>query len=340
VGLKDRLANLNLLLHVPSFARWPLKVRFFAEDVYSAWREKAASEDSSVEAILDFPIEGTADAPAEQTAAEKDPPKRKRRKKAVGSELPANVKVVHEGGIPALDVSYKRFRPILEKGRFVLAEGETVRCAVCSERIRDEEFPVTLLCLKDGCHAASHLGCLSQHFLAQEKPGSDRQPKAMIPSEGKCPSCGEVAEWVDLITALSLRMRDPKMVNQILEKRKGNKRKDPSLGHDWREHLVVPDSEEDLAAEPDGDNLSEAEEFDFEDEEPGVDADDADEALRPEDVVDEPLLREVDDEADASSVASSDGARPARSRPKPRPVFRMPPELTVTIEDSEDEPGR
>lgn len=35
--LTDRLANLHLLLRARSFERWPLKVTFYAEDVYRVW---------------------------------------------------------------------------------------------------------------------------------------------------------------------------------------------------------------------------------------------------------------------------------------------------------------
>ncbi|KAH0408016.1 hypothetical protein KCU90_g22362, partial [Aureobasidium melanogenum] len=37
MSMHDKLANLHILLRAKSFERWPLQVKFFAEDVYKMW---------------------------------------------------------------------------------------------------------------------------------------------------------------------------------------------------------------------------------------------------------------------------------------------------------------
>ena len=47
MSLTDRLANLQVLLQSKSFYRWPLHVKFLAEDVFLVWRrwiERSGSE--------------------------------------------------------------------------------------------------------------------------------------------------------------------------------------------------------------------------------------------------------------------------------------------------------
>lgn len=59
-------------------------------------------------------------------------------------------------------------------------------CCICRETIVGKP----LQCLKKDCMAVSHVICLSQYFLEKGE---------YIPVEGKCPKCGEVYLWGDLV---------------------------------------------------------------------------------------------------------------------------------------------
>ena len=203
----DKLSNLHLLLRVPSFARWPLEVRFYCEDVYLAWLRYASKADAlggGIKVIADL---SHSSEPAEQDIAAA--------KNGETSVLRKSPKI---SGIDALDTNYVALKGHVEKSLFMLAENEHVNCAVCNQKIKAPGGAV-LVCPKSDCRMASHMSCLARKFL-QEEGGEN-----LIPSTGHCPSCYSKLQWVNLVRELSLRMRGKKEVEKLMRKPKKSKSK-------------------------------------------------------------------------------------------------------------------
>ena len=201
MSLMDKLSNLYLLLRVPSFARWPLEVRFFCEDVYLAWLRYTSKADPALGRGINVIAElgHSSELAEDDTAAAKD------------GETRALGKSSRTYGIEAIDTNYLTLKDHVEKSLFMLAESEHVNCAVCSQRIKTPEG-TTLVCPKPRCRAASHMSCLAQEFLREEGGGN------LVPSTGHCPSCRSDLQWVDLVRELSLRMHGKKEVDKLMRK--------------------------------------------------------------------------------------------------------------------------
>ena len=128
LSLKDRLQNLHLLLRVPSFARWPLNVRFFSQKLWEEWQqaiEKLAPKAAirpGINIILDLkPMEADAE-PGKQTLNNYE--KGKRRKAAVG-----------KGGLDGVDIGYGRVKDHLQKSSSLVDTEQVIQCAVCAQRV-------------------------------------------------------------------------------------------------------------------------------------------------------------------------------------------------------------
>ena len=195
MSLKDRLANLHLLLRVPSFARWPLKVTFFNQDVYDTWTKHVKHTNG----LLGDHVEVIADIEPH-----------------VISETLSNR--AFNSRISALKVDYEQYKSHLEKSMFLLADGEDVACTICKLGV-DTPANTAVVCSHHGCRSASHLACLSKEFLAEEKS------QRMVPSSGSCPSCKRQLQWSVLVTELSLRMRGEKEIAKLMKRRRTQKPK-------------------------------------------------------------------------------------------------------------------
>lgn len=228
---------MHLLLRVPSFARWPLEVRFFCEDVYRFWQAwtKRVSEatDGEIKVLLDMKRP-----PAEANGNLKN---------GRGKGKPDGG-VVGMGGLESLDVAYGGLKNHVEKSVFLLAESEGTKCAVCTEQV-DQNTGMIVVCPVDDCRAASHITCLSSRFLAL-----DKLTEAVIPTEGSCPACKKTVRWVDLVKELSLRIRGTKEIERLMKKPRGQKSKLPANDQDRpnndadeEDHVRAP--EEDVALE-------------------------------------------------------------------------------------------
>ena len=356
MSLKMRLANLHLLLRVPSFARWPLTVRFFAEDVWRVWRDEVVPQSSQdpelgrsqgIETVLDF--SGAKEAKEDETKRKLPAPKRRRRKDD-DAETPGvtATSVVNEGGMQNLDVTYKRYKTRLEKARFVLAEGEAVNCAVCKEPIDTSRPSLALLCSGDECRAVSHLSCLAAQFVNEETTTQSGTLPPVVPTKGTCVSCGFLQSWEDLTTELTLRLRGAKTVEELFKKPRQRKGKAKSVALTDSQVIALDSDvdeefeEVDIAIvdrrdEEEGEELGSEEE----DDDLGLDVEDEDRLVLDE-VVDEPLFHEgaYDDAASVSSVTSAEStskASGARNAQHHRPVFRLPRGINAVIEDSEGE---
>lgn len=233
MSLTDKVSNLHLLLRVPSFARWPLEVRFFCEDVHRVWQAWAKRvpevTDDETKVILDM----------KRPPAEKD----ENMKNGQAKSKP-HAGVVGTGGLESMDVAYGGLKNHVEKSVFLLAEGEGTKCAVCTEHV-DQNTGLIVVCPLDDCRAASHITCLSSRFLPL-----DKFTGAVIPTEGPCPACKESIRWVDLVKELTLRTRGAKEVGRLMKKPRGRKRKLPANDQDAsvaaRNHNDGADGENDL----------------------------------------------------------------------------------------------
>lgn len=206
VSLNMYLSHLHLLLRGPSFQTWPLHLRFFSDDIFQRWKRtcEAATKQLAPEitAILDLkqtsPSETQSDQLPLSTYA-----KSKQRREAIG-----------KGGVDGLDVSYARYKGHLEKSLATLKGTRENSCVLCSRRIPYDN-QTTLVCPHDTCSAVSHLSCLATVFRKIDEPAH------VVPMTGKCPSCRNEVQWIDLMTELSLRARGQREVSRILKKPRG-----------------------------------------------------------------------------------------------------------------------
>lgn len=210
MSLKDKLSNLHLLLRVPSFARWPLEVRFFCEDVYDKWQSADKRVDASIrggiKVLLDLKkpeeIINDVELPISKKA------KGKRKREALG-----------KGGIDGLDVGYSGLKKRLERSIFSLGEDQALKCAVCAKGL-DPMTAMALVCPQEDCRTVSHVTCLAARFIEDEGAGTP-----VVPISGRCPGCRVELQWIDLIKETSLRARGQKEVAEIMKKPKERKSK-------------------------------------------------------------------------------------------------------------------
>lgn len=216
--LTSGLSNLHLLLRVPSFARWPLEVRFFTEDAHKAWQkwlqESPSALPESTLVVKDFP-------PQTGSAIEEEPtsPSSKRRK------------LGH--GIDALLVDYASQKTHVEKAKSIVDFEQEGSCSLCNIEL-EHDAGIYTICPSPECDSVTHLTCLSQHFLQ-----NDDDKDALVPMLGSCPKCKTELRWVDIVKELSLRMRGQKEVEKLLKVRKLRKTKGITASQ-----AIVDDSED------------------------------------------------------------------------------------------------
>lgn len=191
-SLNDKLKNLHLLLRVNSFERWPLKLHFFAEDVFKAWERMCKKTigrlPPTLSIVTDFVSSAETVTPATQDAKHK---------------------MSSQNGIYALHLDFMPIKQHVEKSRQLLGGGHQHSCAVCNNQLDHEEDKI-LIC-PHSCSMTAHLQCLAKHFLAQ-----DTKKDCLLPVGGQCPSCGSKLHWTDLVRELSLRMRGEDAVRKLL----------------------------------------------------------------------------------------------------------------------------
>lgn len=110
-SMTSLLSNLHLLLRVKSFARWPLELRFYSEDIYNSWLKwvRVASEPISptISIVLDFPPTDSATKP------------------------------LH--GIEALDVDYAPHKAHVLKAKSIVDFELEGACGVCREELEHDQ---------------------------------------------------------------------------------------------------------------------------------------------------------------------------------------------------------
>ncbi len=305
-SLADKLSNLHLLLRVPSFARWPLEVRFFCEDVHKVWQRWNEKVDgkirNGIKIFLD--MKQPAEFPDDCQPPTSSQAKRKSKQKAHGS-----------GGVECVDVGYGELKSHVDKSLLLFSEGDAYRCAVCTERF-GSPAGTALVCPKENCQSVSHMTCLSSRFLDEEGvPGS------MVPTSGSCPQCKSTLQWIDLVKEMSLRVRGEKELTQFMKRPRVRKTKTIKC----TTTLQANDLTKEMQGEAD-------EEGDY---------DLPEDAMHPRYESEEPLPADWyqqinDDDEDVMSVTSADSeysnyldaARPPRSKVPTQ-------KLEVVIEDSD-----
>ncbi|KAL2018138.1 hypothetical protein VTK56DRAFT_1214 [Thermocarpiscus australiensis] len=203
-SLLSILSNLHLLLRVPSFARWPLKVHFFVPEVYAAWGKWCATANEplrpSLEVVTDF---GSS---AGQVAGEEGATTREGEEWIEGEQPQA-------WGIHALPLDYEPIKDYVAKGQEIFEFERQGDCVVCREALPPGEG-LQAVCTNAGCDAVGHLSCWSRHFLAA------RESDSILPIEGQCPKCKGEVHWGDMMKELTLRIRGQKEVEKLLKRKR------------------------------------------------------------------------------------------------------------------------
>ncbi len=250
-----KISNLHLLLRVPGFARWPLQVRFFCEEIHriwQAWNDRVEVSISGRHRVLLDMKE------PEEAVDSKDmsiQAKGKRKREALG-----------KGGVDGLDVGYSELKGHVEKSISRLAESEVPNCAVCSKALGPQP-KMALVCPRDGCRAASHMSCLASTFRV-----GDSQDTSVVPTRGPCPVCKQELQWIELVKEMSLRARGEKELAQLLKKPRERKAKTPKAvklpePHDYPEETKDDaDADQDIASDRDALQAGAAEDDDLPDD--------------------------------------------------------------------------
>lgn len=225
MSMHDKLANLHILLRAKSFERWPLKVRFFAEDVYKMWHRWTTNMPEKIRQGIE--IEMDQSILDQQKILNEDP--------------------LQPIGIHTIDPTYQHVKATLERSQKLLAAPQNF-CNICRSDL-DPKKEMALVCLNDKCNTVFHVACLSNNFL------NKNATNAIVPTNGDCPSCKTRTNWTDLVKDLSLRIRGEKEVAALFKepkRRKKNSKEDTSnVAAADEEEMEHADQDDVLAEESD-----------------------------------------------------------------------------------------
>ncbi|CAD0092081.1 unnamed protein product, partial [Aureobasidium vineae] len=211
MSMHDKLANLHILLRAKSFERWPLQVKFFAEDVYKMWHRWTVDMPEVIRQGIEVEMDESV---LQKPAPEGDP--------------------LNPVGIHRIDPTYQHMKTALEKSRDLLLIPST-SCAICCSAL-DSTKEMALVCSNPECNSIFHIGCLSTHFLKGEYGAQD----AIVPTHGHCSSCKSSLDWTDLVKDLSLRLRGEKEITALF---KEPKRRKKSVKESAKSAAIVDDEE-------------------------------------------------------------------------------------------------
>ena len=239
LSLEGGLSNLHRLLRSPSFARWPLSLRFFCKDVFQKWQKKCDKTDAKLRAgltvIRHLPTETETDEfglPPSSQMLEKDQ-----------ADFEGN------DGIASLRVGYEDVKSRLEKSIELLKVGKSNTCSCCMQSIKPTQR-TTLVCPWEMCNVTMHMTCLADKWLQVEGP-----PNTILPMAGPCPGCSKQLQWIDLVKEMALRTRGKAEVAKLLKAPKVRKTKARKKKTD----------QDEIAAEGVGTELSSADDEDLPD---------------------------------------------------------------------------
>ena len=223
MSMHDKLANLHILLRAKSFERWPLQVKFFAEDVFKMWHRWTVNMPEVVRQGIEIEMDESV---LQRASLEEDP---------------SNLIGIHK-----IDPTYLHMKLTLEKSRKLLSAPNT-SCIICRSALESAQDMV-LVCSNSECDSIFHVACLSTHLLRAEHGAQD----AIVPTCGHCPSCKVSLNWADLVKDLSLRVRGEKEVTALFKEPKRRKKSAKestksaaATNHDEAEELDVLADESD-----------------------------------------------------------------------------------------------
>lgn len=156
------------------------------------------------------------------------------------------------GGIDGLVVDYANEKLHVEKAKEMVDFEMEGQCTLCSHDMAHDEGLFTI-CPNPTCQSATHLTCLSKHFLK----GQD----AILPVRGTCPACQAELRWIDVIKELTLRMRGQKDIEKLLKPKRARKPKETSGSQAITDDRSA-DEDEDEEMDAMEDELEELREFD------------------------------------------------------------------------------
>ncbi|KLU85013.1 hypothetical protein MAPG_04047 [Magnaporthiopsis poae ATCC 64411] len=207
-SLASIISNVHLLLRVPSFARWPLRLHFFARDAYKEWNKCLASSSAAprenLEVVTDFEPTPEAGATRKKTMKSGD---------AVASSAEGDVMIANPRGIHALPLDYTPLENYVAKGRSVFEFEREGNCVVCNEP-QEAGKGLLAICTNEGCEGVGHVSCWSRHILGAQGDAE------ILPVQGSCPRCRGDVKWCDMMKELTLRTRAPKEVDKLLKSRR------------------------------------------------------------------------------------------------------------------------
>jgi len=250
-SLQDKLSNIHLLLRVKSFERWPLKLHFFAEDVFNAWQKMCKKTLGNLRSSLPIVTDFVDSKPTTQSLINVQP--------SSTQQAEVNTAKVGLTGIHALAVDFAPLKAHVVKSTSLITNTPSPNCSVCHNRVHTDQG-IALTCPNASCDMISHLKCLANHFLA-----ADDKKNVLLPIQGQCPQCNHELQWTELVREASLRLRGEEVVNKMLNPR-GRKVKAvadflPEDEDDEDDDLVYQECAEDgTALEADVDDESELEE--------------------------------------------------------------------------------
>lgn len=233
------LSNLHLLLRVPSFARWPLKLHFFDREVHDKWGKYSSNKDveplpKTLEVATDFePVCGQATTGSTQTDFLQDDSSVSEDEASEKDDEVAVKPVGPKWGIHALPLDHLPLTPYLEKGQDIITFEREGTCVVCHEHL-DHGKGLYAICSHGSCEGVGHLNCWSRHILHQQ--GENQDSAVILPMQGRCPNCDGVVRWGDMMRELTLRTRGQKEVDKLLKRSrkaagtKKTKTKSPAKG--------------------------------------------------------------------------------------------------------------
>lgn len=188
------MSNIHLLLRVPSFLRWPLRLHFFAPAAHAAWIASCdaatAPARSDLQIMTDYGPRKGAHEPSSSAKTDTCEP---------------------TWGVHALPLDYAPMKDYAEKARSIISFEREGACVICSEQMEHDEG-LHVVCSNGNCEGVGHLACWSRHLLGQ---GDD--PEAVMPTHGRCPKCRGAVEWGDMMKELTLREKGAKEVDKLLK---------------------------------------------------------------------------------------------------------------------------
>ncbi|KUI52569.1 Structure-specific endonuclease subunit SLX1 [Cytospora mali] len=233
------LSNLHLLLRVPSFSRWPLKLHLFDRDVFARWEKYCAASGveplrKTLEVVTDFKPLAVEEAEARKEGIAEASQKKKKKTTTTTKKEKQEAKLSEEAetteeeeekagdeatgepewGVHALPLDYTPLAPYLEKGQDINSFEREGDCIVCQQQLEHDKG-LYAICSNGECEGVGHLDCWSRHLLHQQGDSAD---EVILPMEGRCPKCSGVVRWGDMMRELTLRVRGQKEVEKILKK--------------------------------------------------------------------------------------------------------------------------